>query len=297
MKKTRRSKKWLLNLLITLIFLGGIAVMCYPYFSNWYNQRFQESLITEYDHTVKELSEEEKQAELDACNEYNRKLIGNAVLTDPFDPDAERIATEEYEARLNINGNGIMGYIEIPEINVKLTIGHGTSAEVLDEGAGHLENTSLPVGGTATHAVLSAHTAYAKAELFNDLIELVEGDVFYLTILDDKLAYQVDQIKVVEPTDTSDLTIDSSGDYVTLITCTPYGVNSHRLLVRGYRIPYVEEEVQTPEGRDYTMYIIAAIIVLIILIILIIFAVIRRRRKKSKEVDDDNNLREKRGKE
>lgn len=279
-KKTRRSKKWVSNLLIILIFLGGIAVMFYPYFSNWYNQRFQENLITQYDHTVAELSEEEKQAEFDACNEYNQKLNGNAVLTDPFDPEAERIATEEYEARLNLSGDGIMGYIEIPVINVKLTIGHGTTTEVLDVGAGHLENTSLPVGGTATHSVLSAHTAYAKAELFNDLIELVEGDEFYLTILDEKLAYQVDQIKIVEPTDTSDLTIDSEEDYVTLVTCTPYGVNTHRLLVRGYRIPYVEEAVQLPEGKDYTWYIIAAIIVLIILIVIV---VIRKRKRKRRE--------------
>jgi len=279
-KKTRRSKKWVLNLLIILIFLVGIGVMCYPYFSNWYNQRYQESLITEYDHTAAKLSAEKKQAELEACSEYNQKLIGNAVLTDPFDPEAEKAAAGEYQARLNINGDGIMGYIEIPVIDVKLTIGHGTTTEVLDLGAGHLENTSLPVGGTATHAVLSAHTAYAKAELFNDLIELAEGDVFYLTILDDKLAYQVDQIKVVEPTDTSDLIIDSGEDYVTLVTCTPYGINSHRLLVRGYRIPYVEEAVSQPEGRDYTRYIIAAIIVLISLIVI---AVIRRRNRKSRE--------------
>lgn len=203
--------------------------------------------MNEYNEVVDDSSDEELQAELEACRVYNDTFMKTVVLTDPFDQTAEDAFNKTYNERLNIMGNGIMGYIEIPAISVELTIYHGTSAEVFDKGVGHMEKTSLPVGGLGTHAVLAAHTAYAKATMFNDLDELTEGDMFYITVLNEKLAYEVDQIKVVEPNDTSDLSIDGNEDYVTLVTCTPYGVNSHRLLVRGTRVPYVEEpEAEKP---------------------------------------------------
>ncbi|MGL6199068.1 MAG: class C sortase [Lachnospiraceae bacterium] len=280
------KKKIILNLFLVLLALAGLAVMSYPFIGNVLNQRYHDSLINDYDNSVETLSQETIDTEFAACNEYNQKLLGNVVLTDPFDPEAMKNTTEEYEERLNITGNGTMGYIQIPEINVKLAIYHGTSTEVLDKGVGHLENTSLPVGGTGTHAVLSAHTAYAKAELFNNLVDLEEDDVFYLTILDQILEYQVDQIKVVKPEDTGDLLINVEEDYVTLVTCTPYGVNSHRLLVRGTRIPYDggldEEEVLADSKPVYWMI---ALIILLILLIIIIIVVWKRRKRKEKSED------------
>ncbi|MGL6198868.1 MAG: class C sortase [Lachnospiraceae bacterium] len=283
------KKRIILNLFLVLLALAGLAVMSYPFIGNVLNQRYHDSLINDYDNSVETLSQETIDTEFAACNEYNQKLLGNVVLTDPFDPEAMKNTTEEYEERLNITGNGTMGYIQIPEINVKLAIYHGTTTEVLDKGVGHLENTSLPVGGTGTHAVLSAHTAYAKAELFNNLVDLEEDDVFYLTILDQILEYQVDQIKVVKPEDTGDLLINVEEDYVTLVTCTPYGVNSHRLLVRGTRIPYdggLDEETAKADSKyPYLLYIIVAVI-LLLFIILIILIVKKRRKKKKKEHSD-----------
>ncbi|WP_243259599.1 class C sortase [Eubacterium sp. 1001713B170207_170306_E7] len=260
-----KLKKTYTSILIILTFLLGIAIMGYPFFSSWYNQMWQKQLITEYNDTVSDISSETKQSELAACYAYNQSLLQNVVLTDPFDRNADLAVSEAYSQRLNVQENGIMAHLEIPKIDVNLPIYHGTSEVVLDMGVGHLEKSSLPIGGTATHAVLSAHTAYAEAEMFNDLIELNEADVFYLTVLDDKLAYQVDQIKVVEPTDTSDLKIDRNEDYVTLVTCTPYGVNSHRLLVRGTRIPYTGEAAETVSKTDWLPFIVLFLILLLIL--------------------------------
>jgi len=278
----KKRKKWLPSILFALIFLIGLTLASYPFFSDWYNRRLQEELIIEYDHAVAAASPEALEAEREAARVYNESLLGDMVLRDPFDPEAFMETTAEYEERLNMAGNGVMGYIEIPKINVNLVIFHGTSMEVLDKGTGHLENTSLPVGGTGTHAVLSAHTAYAKASLFNDLIKLNEGDLFILTVLDEKLAYEANQIKVVEPVDTSDLYIDLQEDYVTLVTCTPYGVNSHRLLVRGTRVPYAEEAVaqiqQEPNNRRLYLIIVAAVLLTVIVTI-----TVKKMRKQWRE--------------
>ena len=260
LKKTHTT-----SLLIILVFLLGVLIMGYPFFSNWYNQILQNRLITEYNISSEALTPEDKDAEYNKCREYNQNLLQNVVLTDPFDKQAEKAASEEYLKRLDINNNSIMGYIEIPKIKVKLPIYHGTSPDILDKGVGHLEKTSLPIGGTATHAILSAHTAYPKATLFNDLIDLKESDQFYLTIPDEKLAYSIDQIKVVEPSNTNDLAIDRNQDYVTLVTCTPHGINSHRLLVRGIRVPYIEENPKPDPVINWTPYVIGAIIFLIAL--------------------------------
>lgn len=282
-KHTSKKRRRLIpSLVFILIFLIGLTVAAYPFFSDWYNQRLQEKLITEYDHTVASVDPDILKAEREASRAYNESLLGYVVLRDPFDPDSLRESTAEYEERLNLSGDGIMGYIEIPKINVHLAVFHGTGTEVLDSGVGHLENTSLPVGGTGTHAVLSAHTAYAKASMFNDLIKLEEGDLFILTMLDEQLAYEVVQIKVVEPNDTSDLYIDLQEDYVTLVTCAPYGVNSHRLLVRGTRVPYEEETILQiqAESSDYWIYLIIAAAVLLSVIVIII---VRKRRKRRRE--------------
>lgn len=280
-------KKRLANTFIILLFIIGFAVMSYPFVSSWYNQYHQAEIVENYDHAVDKIKEEERERVREAARQYNGSLLDNVILTDPFDQEALKSSAAKaggYESLLNINGDGIMGYIEIPAIDVKLPIYHGTSPETLEKGVGHLENTSLPVGGSAVHAVLSSHTGHPTAKLFTDLIDLEAGDLFFLTVLNETLAYEVDQIKVVEPTDTSDLKIDREKDYVTLVTCTPYGINSHRLLVRGVRTDYVEEmknEAEQKAAQQPNVLLIGIIITLGVLILCVI--IIRRiRRRKAR---------------
>jgi len=276
-------KKRISVIFIVLLFTIGLAVMIYPFFSNWYNQRSQAEIIVNYDDNIANAKEEELAVERAAAHAYNEGLKDNVILTDPFDPNAIKETSQDYYDTLNMNGDGIMGYIEIPKINVKLVLYHGTTAEVLSKGVGHLENTTLPVGGAGTHAVFSAHTGYPTSTLFTNLVDLEVEDTFYLTVLDEKLAYQVDQIKVVDPSNTSDLLIDRDEDLVTLVTCTPYGVNSHRLLVRGTRIPYVEDiEMPDQPGDQYLFYAIAAVIGIIGIASTIIIVKRRRRRRRKK---------------
>ena len=285
-KRRKTTKKAPSLAAVYLIFIAGIGVMLYPFAGNRYNQWLQDRLIEEYDHSVAAISPEVLETEREACMRYNEGLLGNVVLTDPFDVEAMNQASEVYGERLNLNGDGVMGYLEIPKINVKLAIYHGTDSKTLEKGVGHLENTSLPIGGKSTHAVLSAHTAHANATLFNHLTDLEEGDTFFLTVLDDILAYQVDRIKVVVPEDTGGLMIDRDEDYVTLVTCTPYGVNSHRLLVRGTRIPYVEEAavIRPENGRPYQSVILP---ISLFALLLVIFIIVTKRRSRRKEVKNE----------
>lgn len=227
------------------------------------------------------------------AEKYNKGLLGNVVLTDPFDPGFYQERNVEYEGLLNINNDSIMASIEIPRINVKLPVYHGTSQDTLLNGVGHLQKTSLPIGGEGTHSVLTGHTGLSSARLFTDLNKLEKGDVFYIYVLNRTLAYKIDQVKVVEPTDTSDLKINSEEDYVTLITCTPYGINSHRLLVRGTRIPYEEAKtiventvpVESTWMLEYKKALIAgtAALVLIIIIFIIIKRLLSKRKKHKKD--------------
>lgn len=223
---------------------AGILLMAYPFFSNFLYEHRQEEIIYDYQNAMAQEENESLKEEYQKAEQYNERLRnGKVLLTDPFVPDNTGGTTpQEYHERLNLYGDGMMGYVEIPAISVLLPIYHGTSAEVLDKGVGHLEETSLPVGGKGTHTVLSAHTGLSDKKLFTDLELLKEGDTFYIRVLEEILAYRVDDISVVEPQDISKLYISMEQDYVTLVTCTPYGINSHRLLVRGSRIPYVEEE-------------------------------------------------------
>lgn len=227
-------------ILIIAVFLIGAGVFLYPDISNCYIERHQADVIQVYEDTVEEIPQEALEAEKEAVREYNRSLLhGQVILTDPFDENAVRRDAAQYEQRLALDET--MAYIEIPKIDVYLPIYHGTDKETLEKGIGHLENTSLPMGGEGTHCVLSGHTGLPMAKLFTDLDQLEVGDEFYIYVLDENLAYEVDQIKVVEPDDISSLGIDSTQDYVTLITCTPYGKNTHRLLVRGHRTEYSEK--------------------------------------------------------
>ena len=222
-----------------LLFLAGLAVLLYPSFSDLWNQRRQESMIGTYVETVAQLTKEDHSALRQAAQEYNAGLDG--TFHDAF--IADRIGQDDpYRSLLDPDGSGVMGYIEIPKISVRLPVYHGTGEDALQRGIGHLAGTSLPVGGAGTHCVLSGHRGLPTALLFTDLDRLISGDRFYLHVLDETLAYEVDRIAVVEPTEVSDLLPESGADYVTLVTCTPYGVNTHRLLVRGHRVPYVPEE-------------------------------------------------------
>lgn len=215
------------------IFLGGCALLAYPKMSQWLNNLRQSEVIADYSSAVDGLDDSEAQRELKRAKDYNDQLTENIGLTDPFENKLDE--NDQYSTLLNFTAEGVMGYIEIPKINVLLPIYHGVSAGVLSKGIGHLPETSLPVGGESTHCVLAGHSGMSNARLFTDLPKLENGDVFYLHIYNKTLTYTVDQVKKVLPTDTSDLQIVDGEDYVTLVTCVPIAVNSHRLLVRGTR--------------------------------------------------------------
>ena len=279
-------KQKLLFLAVSLLFLTGVGLVLYPVVSDWYIGRHQASVVASYDKEAARLSQEQLETEMARARAYNDSLLGNVVLTDPFDADGLAEQNTEYDDLLNINGDGVMGSIDIPRVDIYLPIYHTTDAEVLAKGAGLLKNSSLPVGGTGTHAIISGHTALPSAELFNNLSDVEKGDVFYIHVLNETLAYEVDQIKVVLPDNIEDLLIDRNEDYVTLVTCTPYGINSHRLLVRGRRIPYEEAEAITPiqqveEGFRYkSAYVAAGVVAGAILLAVILSAIIKRRKQK-----------------
>ena len=279
-------KQKLLFLAVSLLFLTGVGLVLYPVVSDWYIGRHQASVVASYDEEAARLSQEQIETELARAHAYNDSLLGNVVLTDPFDAEGLAEQNTEYDDLLNINGDGVMGSIDIPRVDIYLPIYHTTDAEVLAKGAGHLKNSSLPVGGTGTHAIISGHTALPSAELFNNLSDVEKGDVFYIHVLNETLAYEVDQIKVVLPDNIEDLLIDRNEDYVTLVTCTPYGINSHRLLVRGRRIPYEEAEAitsvqQVEEGFRYkSAYVAAGVVAGAILLAVILSAIIKRRKQK-----------------
>lgn len=261
-------KKKLGNFMLITVFIVGMIILLYPYISNYIAQRNVVEGSIAYDQTVQEMSQEEiveawRQAEI-----YNENLKGDPVH-DPFVAGSGTALPENYTSVLNI-GDGIMAYVSIPVIGVYLPIRHGTSDEVLSESVGHIEQTMLPIGGEGSHCVLTAHTGYTKAELFTHLTEVKEGDKFLLYVLDRTLTYQVDQIQIILPEEIDQLRPVEGEDYVTLVTCTPYGVNSHRLLVRGTRIP--NDEVIHDNSRQvafpWRIVIIAGICLLILLLII-----------------------------
>lgn len=233
--------------MVFLLFGIAIALTMYPFISNWLFENKTDSVADAVEQAAQEMDDSEQQAALQAAREYNQVLAnGHVTLTDPFEEDVTDEDLAEYESLLNLMDDGVMGTVEIPVIDVSLPIYHGTSESVLQKGVGHLHGTSLPVGGESTHTVLTGHTGLSKAKLFTDLTEVEEGDIFFLHVMGENLAYEVDQIKVVLPSELDDLKIVPGEDYCTLVTCTPYGVNSHRLLVRGVRTDY-QEAVENPE--------------------------------------------------
>ena len=234
------------NLVICIIFLAGLSLLLYPFVANQWNNYRQKQLISGYEQAVSEKEAAEGidyDAERKKAEEYNEALLP-CVLPDSFALAESSGVDPVYMNTLNIAGDEMMGSVEIPKINIKIPIYHTTEEDVLNKGAGHLEGSSLPVGGANTHAVISAHRGLPSASLFTDLDQMKVGDHFLLHVLDETLCYEVDKISVVKPEDTTALAVEDGQDLVTLLTCTPYGVNTERLLVRGHRVPYVEEEVK-----------------------------------------------------
>lgn len=234
------------NLVIGIIFLAGLSLLLYPFVANQWNNYRQKQLISGYEQVVSEKEAAEGidyDAERKKAEDYNEALLP-CVLPDSFALAESSGVDPVYMNTLNIAGDEMMGSVEIPKINIKIPIYHTTEEEVLNKGAGHLEGSSLPVGGANTHAVISAHRGLPSASLFTDLDQMKVGDHFLLHVLDETLCYEVDKISVVKPEDTTALAVEDGQDLVTLLTCTPYGVNTERLLVRGHRVPYVEEEVK-----------------------------------------------------
>lgn len=234
----RRRTKILVIIVMLIVALGGMAAIAYPFLAAEYNARFHSEVLSDYEQQVQQKDNTEIDAALQAAHAYNGALFRGEI--NGVDPDS----TNYYDL-LDLAGNGIMGYIDIPRIGIRLPIYHGTSEAVLDKGAGHMPPTSLPVGGDNTHAAISAHTGMASDPMFTDLELLKIGDFFYIHVMGDTLCYEVEAVSVVVPDDISLLKIQHGRDLVTLITCTPYGVNSHRLLVTGHRtaLPEVQDTV------------------------------------------------------
>lgn len=236
-----------------LIILFGFALLSYPFISNYMFEKSAGSTIKSYEKQAKTYDQKQKEQAFRKAEEYNKDLIKSVVqLTDPFKVKKSNGETLIYNNILNIDHSGVMGYLEIPCISVNLPIYHGTDAEILERGVGHLAASSIPVGGKSTHSVLTGHTGLSSAKLFTDLTEMKKEDLFFIHVLDRTLAYKVDQISVVRPEDTRKLQIVKGKDYVTLVTCTPYGVNDHRLLVRGVRTKYVKKQrsLIRPRNQD-----------------------------------------------
>lgn len=290
-------KRFAAPVCIALIFLVGVGLVLYPLVSNTLYEKNQSHVLAQYDETMEQVQQDQLDEEFQAAQEYNRSLLeGEVYLTDPFDPDLVLDpAVEPYASLLNLEGDGMMGYVEVPKIDVYLPVYHGTTADVLEKGVGHLQNTSLPVGGADTHAVLTGHTGLSGKRLFTDLSQLVVGDVFYIHVLGQVLAYQVEQIYIVEPDDTQHLVVQPGRDLVTLVTCHPYGINTQRLLVQGTGIPYeqaveqqsLQEEQSTSTQsvweQEYQKAVLICLVIYIPLTVLIIFLVALRRRKKKEQ--------------
>ena len=278
-------KKNVVRIILIVGFCAGLIISLYPLISNIYSRKNQMDVINKYQEDIEKIDEQEMANELELANAYNRKLNQTIVLTDPFDPSAIDMADDAYYDILNYTDDGVMAYINIPKIDVNLPIYHGTDNEHMLKGVGHLVGTSFPVGGVDTHAVLSAHSGLSTAELFTNLTDLKKGDLFYIHVLDDVLAYEVDKINVLKPDETNDLKIVPGQDYVTLVTCTPYGINSHRLLVRGHRVEYdpdLEKQESKKTNNDvwFKEYIKSIVSGIGIIVLIIIFIVVLKKVRK-----------------
>lgn len=280
----KRIKRRLPLLFILILLMMGVGLFMYPKVSNWISVYTAKTEICSYDKAVEKLDNSDKEKMKKEAQEYNKALAKN---------DGNKLKKFNYDKVLSISG--AMAYIDIPKIKVYIPIFHGTNDEELEQGVGHMKGTSFPVGGESTHSVIAGHTGLPTAEIFTDIDQLVKGDIFYIHVLDEILAYKVDQIKVVLPDETDDTQIFQGEDYVTLLTCTPYGINDHRLLVRGTRIPYDKQDndivnnmpVQNNTTEDripidtiLTYAIIGLSIIVVMIILLVLFVPERKKHKK-----------------
>ena len=288
-------KRTLLNLFFGLLFLAGFGILAYPTISDQWNTYRQSQLITSYEDTLAEMEPEDYTREWEAARSFNNTFRENNLYGDLFGESDTDITDTEYWGILNAAGDGVMGYMSIPKINIRLAIYHGTGEDILQTGIGHMNGTKLPIGGESTHSVLAAHRGLPSARLFTDVDQLERGDRIYIHVLDEILAYEVDQILPMVDKDDMEtlqeaLRIEEGEDHITLFTCTPYGVNSHRLLVRGVRVPYEGEEEAASTPVDtmiravqnyYMLYLVLGLSVTILVILLMRF--LFRPRKKKEE--------------
>ena len=289
-------KKKIPGIIFGLMFLIGFGILIYPTVADQWNTYRQSRLISSYERTINEMEPEDFTAEWEKAQAFNDTLTQNSIYGDVFGEEDQKLEDTDYWQVLNVGGDGVMGYLSIPKINIKLSIYHGTSDEVLQTGVGHLNGTKLPIGGESTHSVLAAHRGLPSARLFTDIDQLEKGDMFYIHVLDETLAYQVDQILDMVDKDDHEtlekaLQIEEGKDQVTLFTCTPYGVNSHRLLVRGTRVPYTGEEEAASTPVDtmleavqnyYMLYLILGLAITLLIILLMRFLMGSGRKKGRK---------------
>lgn len=289
-KKRKKNRRMSFStLILLLVLMAGAALLAYPSASDWWNSVHSVKTITSYMAQVDGMDPAEIDAIISAAEAYNKTLANGTKFTLDDDEMAE------YLSLLNITGSGVMGYVQIPSIGVNLPVYHTVEEDVLQTAVGHIPGTSLPVGGERTHSVMSGHRGLPSAKLFSELDKLSEGDVFMINILDRTYTYQVDQIRIVLPEETSDLAIQPGRDYCTLVTCTPYGVNSHRMLVRGVRIENLAgeavvrgEAIRVP-GYVMIPFIAAPVLALALIAVTVSSAVAGRRRSKNKMLDDIRN--------
>ena len=284
----KKKKGTVSTVILILILIAGLSLVLYPTVSDYVNSLHQSRAIAGYNEAVSEIDDKDYKKILESARAYNKRLYERGVSYELTDEEKA-----EYNSMLKVPGTDVMGYVEVPSINCTLPIYHGTDEAELQVGVGHLEWTSLPVGGENTHCVLSGHRGLPSAKLFTNLNKVGEGDIFMVRVLDEVLTYEVDQIRIVKPDDTSDLQIVKGKDYCTLMTCTPYGVNSHRLLVRGHRIDNLESSNSirvTSDAVKIDPLLVAPLIAIPLLIIVLIIVIVKT--KKSKKKKDKNNKKD-----
>lgn len=285
----KSRKNYISTLILIIVFLVGLSVMLYPTISNYLNSRTQSRAIANYDQILNKMDNSDYNALMSAAKYYNGQIRDTYAPLENYD------VVNGYETVLDITGTGIMGYITIPKIKIELPIYHGTSSEVLNVAVGHVQGSSLPIGGSGTHSIISAHRGLPSAKLFSDLDQLNIGDTFTITVLNEILTYSVDKITVVNPDETDSLQLVPGKDYVTLVTCTPYGINTHRLLVRGTRIETAEKSsvrVSADAVQIEPMLVAPAIAALPIMVLFgfLIVGGVRKKHKKDGDYLEKENL-------
>lgn len=284
----KKTKDRLTTALLIIIFLAGLSLVLYPSVANYWNSMHQSKAISHYSDAIASISEEDYSAYLEAAQDYNSRIRERNNIFALSDAEMA-----EYNSLLNITGDGIIGYIEIPFIEVTLPIYHGTSEEVLQVAAGHLDWTAFPIGGEGTHAVISGHRGLPSAKLFTDLDKLMLGDVFMIRVLDEYFTYEVDQILIVSPQEVQPLQPVEGKEYCTLVTCTPYGINTHRLLIRGHRIENIEQAIAmqvTTEAVQIEPILVTVVVGIPTLLLMLIITFIIAGGKKKNELPDIKEL-------